>query len=100
MPLGPGEVLGTEQVQLLQRQFQPERNAGCRTIVCPSLLQQHLQQFGIEAAVVTATDGLGNRSRFVEIQQRQLNQLDSWALRKRLRFAAGDGGRHQAGILG
>ena len=100
LPLGTLEIVGIQQLQLLQGQFQPQGDAGRRLPVATLALEQLPEHVRVQLTVITPAHGHGDFSRFVLIEWRERKQAHAVAVPQRLRLAARDRGGNQPCAVG
>ena len=100
LAIGAGEVVGVEQIQLLDGQREPQRIACRRRPALGSLRDQDLDDLGVDGAVVAAADGDGDAFALVHGERRECGLLDAVAAGEGLGLGAWDGRGDEAGILG
>ena len=96
--MGPGEVVGVEQQQFVERQLQPERDAGGGLTVGAELLRQTVAHRRGQGLVVASAEGVGDLLGLAAVERRQCQGGHARTLFQRGAGAAGDRGGDEPGI--
>ena len=98
LPLRPREVVRIQEVQLLERQGEPERVAGGFRSVRQLLGHEQTQQVGVQLPVIPSPDLRGNLLGVLCGEWRQIHLLDPGPLRQGVGGRAGKCRGDDAGV--